>query len=548
MASELSEAHKPLRIMPELLPVGTHLQARLLVAVLTVAISTLLLFARLGHYAFWDDEAVNALIAKGITRTGDTSALVDGNLVAYRGGLVLRDLKDRATPPLGSYLTAISFALFGESATAGRLPFALAGMVCVAVLIYWFYRCTRTTTELLIFSTALLGNVSFFLYSRQCRYYAICMLLSVIIARLYLSTPGTVRAALALAAGFVLLFASHSLTCVAVSACLFVDYILWRRRELSLTPTVAVAFFLPQLLGVAAISAVWNPFRTAFGEYVASNSIADRFTLWWWQWRDMNQCEFLSATGLILAIAVAAVTNDAWLRRGLVALFVFVSLVTLLSPQLMAVTSVADVRYLCAALPLCIFLSSRAIWLTCRSTPLLALTLAAVMFGSNLCNAGPLLWCGLRSTIGCYIGELIRPPTEPFTPTARWVRDHIAKGESVWVLPDTATYPLMFHAPDARYAWQLPEIRPEFSGLDPIHFRGRIPPDYIILFGPYRGELAGLMQTWRENGADYRLADEIPVFWKDLYRPELFWRTFVTVEPSKSRYEAIYIFRRHEVR
>ncbi|MDW8310281.1 MAG: hypothetical protein RMK20_12985, partial [Verrucomicrobiales bacterium] len=35
-----------------------------------------LLFARLGHYAFWCDESQTALAAKGILRTGETTALV----------------------------------------------------------------------------------------------------------------------------------------------------------------------------------------------------------------------------------------------------------------------------------------------------------------------------------------------------------------------------------------------------------------------------------------------------------------------------------------
>jgi hypothetical protein len=65
-----------------------------------LGICGLLLFWRLGHYALWDDEALTALIGKGILATGDTSIYVGENVVAFRDGLMVRDGKDRITPPM----------------------------------------------------------------------------------------------------------------------------------------------------------------------------------------------------------------------------------------------------------------------------------------------------------------------------------------------------------------------------------------------------------------------------------------------------------------
>ena len=42
-----------------------------------IAGSTVLLFARLGHYALWTDEASTAITAAGVWRTGDTTAWLD---------------------------------------------------------------------------------------------------------------------------------------------------------------------------------------------------------------------------------------------------------------------------------------------------------------------------------------------------------------------------------------------------------------------------------------------------------------------------------------
>src|SRR5471032_3372273 len=72
-----------------------------------LAASAVLLFARLGHYALWDDEAITAITARAVWQTGDTSVRVDDhNLLVYRNGLLVRNFKDRYTPPLQFYVIA----------------------------------------------------------------------------------------------------------------------------------------------------------------------------------------------------------------------------------------------------------------------------------------------------------------------------------------------------------------------------------------------------------------------------------------------------------
>jgi hypothetical protein len=57
-----------------------------------VACALVLLFARLGTYALWDDEANTALFGQSVWETGDTVALRDHNVVAFRNGLRSREL------------------------------------------------------------------------------------------------------------------------------------------------------------------------------------------------------------------------------------------------------------------------------------------------------------------------------------------------------------------------------------------------------------------------------------------------------------------------
>lgn len=515
-----------------------------IVCVTATLLAAVLLFARLGHYALWDDEAVTALTAKGVLLTGDTSVLLDHNIVAYRDGLVLRDLKDRSSPPLPTYLTAGSFLIFGKNALAARLPFAVIGLLAVVAFLLAAVSWCQTREQLLVLCIALLGNVSFFLYARQCRYYSLALLLGIAIVWLYLSWHRGGRQPAAIGALYATLFASHSLTCVCLGAAMAVDFLIWRRKENLLDMRSLASFLLPQLLVAVPIAFVWNPFRTAFGEYAAHNTLADRLTLWLWHWRDMNQCEFMSGGVMAASLLIALLTQDKWLVRGLTSMFIFVTLLAAVSPQIVQMTSVADVRYAAVLLPLFMAIGSRTVCRITNGRPVAALTLAALAFGTNLLNGGPLLWCGLRSTPVAYARELIAPVAEPYTPTAAWLRDHVAPRQSVWVVPDYCAYPLMFHAPDPTYAWQLTSDAGQFSVLPPIHFRGRTPPDFIAIFGPMRSQMAPLLQEWRLRGIYYESVDELPFFWKDLYRPELFWRSFVTVRPSPNRFEGIYLFKR----
>lgn len=156
-------------------------------------VAATLLFWRLGHYGFWCDEAQTALAAKGILRTGDTSAVVDHNVVAYRGGILLKDLHERSTPPLPAYVTALVMAVAGEDTGWLRFPFALCGLVCVGLLIRWLWRLRADKPTWLLMSLAILGNVAFLLYCRQCRYYAPAILASLGIVYVYLNWDGRRR-------------------------------------------------------------------------------------------------------------------------------------------------------------------------------------------------------------------------------------------------------------------------------------------------------------------------------------------------------------------
>ncbi|MCE0499452.1 MAG: hypothetical protein LV481_16040 [Methylacidiphilales bacterium] len=508
-----------------------------------------LIFARLGHYALWDDESDTALTGKGVQRTGDTSILLDhGNILAYRGGISVTGFRGRTMPPLPAYLAAASFTLFDVDAFSARLPFALFGLGTVALILLWIRR--EPWPVPLVLAAGLVGNVSLILFFRQCRYYGPTIFFSVAILFIYWRWKPTPRNLLVLSGLSFLLFASQYLDYIALYLCLGVDYLVWRRREWKPGWLGWLCLFGPQIVLNGVIGSIWNPFRTHIGNYESFNTLGDRLVLYFWYWRDMDRCEFLALPVILLALGVGLAQRRTWLVRGVVALAVYVAGVSLVSPQIIRQALEGEVRYLTPVIPLAIALEAGVLCVLLERRKGLLIVAVLVVFGTNLLNYWPFLPSGLRpwelrSTLLSYLGELSLPQTEPYTPTAQWINDNVPEGKSIWVLPYPAAYPLMFHAPKARYAWQLEwPPRPDFASRPPIDFIGQEPPDYLIAFGPSLEDMARFLQAWNRPDVHYQPVKTIDVYWLDKYRPELYWRNFQSTTDFNHDTEAIYIFQR----
>ena len=297
------------------------------------------------------------------------------------------------------------------------------------------------------------------------------------------------------------------------------------------------------------IVSIWNPLNKELIPPTPGRSwLADKLTLLWWNFRDMNRCEFGVPLLMLIAPPLYLLEKNPWLLRASLAILTYTLIVTILSPQPVGGTSIADVRYLEALIPVCIFLTSLVIVTLSRHKWPLALPLALLAFGTNVLNQpwNPGQW---RSSICQWAEELKTARSTAMQQAIEWVDHHVAPGQSIWVWPDFMTYPLMYHAPQAVYAWQLP-MPPagEFKNLPSIHFIGLEAPDYILAFGRRRqvGEALGFLK--KRYQADYKLVDVLDVFWDDLTRPELIWRSFKPKEDYNRDVEAVYILRRNDLK
>lgn len=516
------------------------------VAVVLLLAAAFLLFSRLNQYALWDDEAATALNAMAVWNTGDTGATVGHNVVAYRSGTLLTGDKERSTPPLGAYLTAPFVGIFGTDPWAARFPFALAGFASVVLILWWLYRVDADWMTWLIVGMLVIGNVSFWLYCRQCRYYGLAIFSSIAMAYVYLNWNGSRWQLVLLALASLMLLASNYLNYLAIQLCLLVDYIAVGRKRKLLKVTDWLIVLLPQIIIGGVIVAIWNTLGTGNKQYLVGNSLGQRLTLIWMNLRDINVCEFGAGLFLLASPILYLVTRrqHVWLLRAPLVLLGYIFIISMVSPQILpkGVAVSADVRYLAPVIPLYIGIEALVLIRIASFSKAAAGVVAMILATSNLLHGASLVGSPLRSTIAQYIGELVNPPAEPYSAAIQWIKSNVAPNQSVWVQPDHMVYPLMYHASHAVYAWQFEKDLPEvFKNLPPIHVKGRAFPDYIVVFAPGEQIRPGMTLTLGQH--TYVNVDALPVFGRDLYRPELFWRTFKGVPCNVDRGEGIYVFK-----
>lgn len=481
-----------------------------------LAVSAVLLFARLGHYSLWDDEAGTALTARGILLAGDTSAQLGRNLFAVNGGAELEGLRLRYMPPLQAYLAAPFLAVAPTSALAARLPFAACALALVALLLAGVGRSVPSPEARAAFAVALLSCASFFLFGRQARYYAPAMLFTAAAAWQYVFWDGTRRRALALAGFSIALLATNYLNWAALWACLAADWALWGRASRRPSPARWGEILLPQLAAAAFLLSIWNP----IGRHPVPSvgwSASAALASFGYALRDMHRAQFLSLPLIAAAFLLGR-------PRPALAVIVYAAAVAVLAPLPASGPRVAQVRYLAPLMPLGFALAA-----DCAGA-------VPARLRRWILPAALLLFLPALRTAAAFAGELLDPPGEPYAPAARWIAENVPEGGTVGVFPDYAMYPLMFHAPNATYAWQLawPPAR-GFERLPEIHFRGRVSPDYVVVFG-------SAVEAIR--GGPYDLVATLDAYWRDEYRPELFWRRFTKRTDYDRNREAVYVLRR----
>jgi len=215
------------------------------------------LFFRLGQPALWQDEAETALLGKSVLRHGLPRVVLGENLITGQPSLQKHESNKAGVwiwnTWLPYYLSAASFAVFGETTWAARLPFALSGLLAFLLAFRLFQHWAKGDEQTAALACLLLTcNVPWLLFLRQCRYYGLIAagtLAAVLSYRLMLKKNPWGPAALAAS----LLFLSHSFFIFGLLLLLVLGAeALWRRGEYEFKKKFAAVAGLVILLNLPA--------------------------------------------------------------------------------------------------------------------------------------------------------------------------------------------------------------------------------------------------------------------------------------------------------
>ena len=528
--------------------------------IVVAAIAGFFLFYNLDVYALWDDEANTALMAQGVWATGDTCAQLGDNLVAWGDGAMLDGLYDRSQPPLQFYLCAPFVGMFGPTALAARLPFAMFGLVTVIVLLLWA-RKAANSFEYAAWCVALLGSVSFFLYSRQARYYAPAQAFTLGACWAYwslLQGGGHARGREGHARGREWLLGlmlagtllSNYLCGAALMASLCADYALWGRKQRVLRVREVLGIALPPLLLGIPVIWIWYPLQ----RYAADALDRSEQGAWlrkvkycWWFFRDASASQLVSGVLLLVCPWLVKLARSTWYLRIPFAIVVYLLVMGVMAPQ--GNWEFAAIRYaapvVLGGLALIVLISS-AIYARNRPAGVVILLLASAtnLFYLDWATGWPI---GPIPKVmpALFVSELLQPQEEPYTPAAEWILQNAPSGSLVAVAPNSGRYPLMYHAPNALYGWQLHPKTAEkrFPGVDARQVRGVDAPDYLVCFGPGSEQLTKDLTRFLPPGLAYTMATAIDRYCIEQYRPEIYLRRFSKPKPYSPQY-TIRILRR----
>src|SRR5438270_12274153 len=185
-----------------------------LVAILGLA----LVLSNLGKDYLWADEGDTAVLAAntikgGVPKAWDGVTFVDSD----KGARLNHNLVMVTSPWLQYYVTGVSFVIFGKHAFSARLPFAIAGWLTVLFAYRIVLQSTASRWAGFCAALILVSSVQFLLYCRQCRYYALSMLLAVLLLWIFLQMKSA-RRCIWFAVVAILLFHSHPISSIPVIA------------------------------------------------------------------------------------------------------------------------------------------------------------------------------------------------------------------------------------------------------------------------------------------------------------------------------------------
>lgn len=148
---------------------------------LALIVASALILFRLGDAYFWADEAQTATLSYNTLSFGYPRVWDGKNLLTHTNGKDFNmDFAYTENPWLQFYLCALSLYLFGKTSLAGRIPFAIFGILSIFIIWKLGLLVYRKKSIASLASLTMSLFVPFLLYSRQCRYYSLAIFFTLI--------------------------------------------------------------------------------------------------------------------------------------------------------------------------------------------------------------------------------------------------------------------------------------------------------------------------------------------------------------------------------
>ncbi len=370
---------------------------------LLIPLAALLIFFRLGDTVLQVDEGADTFISTTILKSG-----LPRHSDGVNATMLYADVRDgvfvyRTWVPY--YLQAGSLALFGNTAFAARLPFALAGVLSVVALYVLAFKWSGSRKTAFLAALFLACSVPALLYFRTARYIALPILLTPLLLHFYTQIfdkkcwnpwPFTVTAIVY----FHTMYVEFAGTILGMALHFFfrrAEITVETKKKIALSATVTALFCLPWLVFIHPVFAKISEF------YHTTSRLIDTSLLGWLKHfagflfqANNHLFPFILLPLLLFHKARHAADPVRLCLLVIVSLFAAGSLHAIPLHQ-----------YVAAALPLFFFLLAVVVVECIPGGRWVRTGVAAVLIATNLLHVGPLY------------------PFKPFfNPDSRWVADN----------------------------------------------------------------------------------------------------------------------------
>lgn len=530
-------------------------------AVLLVLVAaTCLAFFGLGNNAFWDDEANTALFGRNLLHTGKLTAFDGTNLVGFRQGAELDShLINVYMPPVQYYLAALGLKYIGYTTLGGRIPFVIAGLICIVILAWlarWHLR-SRVPPWLPAMLVAL--NPAYLMFIRQCRYYAVVALVTVAILFAFSHPKARAKSKTAAIAGvaaasYVLMFSNY-LDAVALAITLPIFFVLRRYRTRTNVLLLGIVYLCMLTAGIYVLKTA-NPLLVNVSYKNTVTGLRRIAWLFSSHITGLARFEFFPVVVPVLSLALLLfarrLTTKTLAREALllcIAMVVYSAAIVAFSPQTVTSdTKLADMRYVVALMPVGALATAgalSALWYASdKAGPVLAIVVTSMILGTNAFTSAYANWQPLRSTLFEYINENSHNYTTGNEVIIDFLK-RIPRRYVIRIIPDFMAYPAMFYVPHQRYCCQIYDDYQSKTGplfhLPEYVYSSRVLPDFIFVGSDVEPQQLLLQCAAAYGPGKYRLLPMAGKDYRDNSRPEIPWHSF---GPPKNPVRGFSVFQR----